>query len=590
MANAPRDENDVPGLLAADNITGATFPVQGVSSTGRLLVDAGTITIGAVSGNKTNNAAVPGTTNLGVLGAVANASAPTYTETYQVALSTDLSGNLRTILNAETTKVIGTVNQGTSPWVISGAVTNTVLSVVGGGTEATAQRVTLASDSTGVITVKQATAGNLNATVVGTGTFAVQATPVTQADTFMLGGINIKEINAVTPLMGNGGTGTGSLRVTVASDNTAFSVNATLSAETTKVIGTVRMLGNIGAIVDGVNTAATAPANGVLGLGIYNSTEPSPTTGQSVGIQLDSKGRTRQVIMDAAGNTRGVNVNASNQMSVSVDNTVTVGTHAVTVASGGIASGALASGSVASGAFASGSIASGAIVAGAVAAGASSFVKLEDVASADADAGVPAMAILKATPTDTAGTDGDYQMLQMKNGKLWTQASGSVATNVAIADNPLNNGAQAVSSENTAVTALRQVQLVADLVGKLIVLPYANPENFVSGVITSAMTGTTSTSLMAAPAAGLRNYITQITVSNGSTTVPTDILIQDGSGGTTLYVIPAPIGTGTGTGTSGGTFTFPTPLRQPTTATAIFVANVTTGSSTKVSVTGYKGA
>jgi len=166
---------------------------------------------------------------------------------------------------------------------------------------------------------------------------------------------------------------------------------------------------------------------------------------------------------------------------------------------------------------------------------------------------------------------------------------GTVATNVAITANPLNLGAQAVSSENAAVTTARQVQLVADLVGKLIVLPYANPENFVSGTITSAMTGTTTTSLLAAPASGLRNYITQITVSNGSTTVPTDILIQDGSGGTTLYVIPAPTGTGTGTGAAGASITFPTPLRQPTTATAIFVANVTTGSSTKVSASGYKG-
>lgn len=50
---------------------------------------------------------------------------------------------------------------------------------------------------------------------------------------------NIKQINGVVPLMGNGVTGTGSQRVTIASDNTAFAVNATLSAETTKVIGTV---------------------------------------------------------------------------------------------------------------------------------------------------------------------------------------------------------------------------------------------------------------------------------------------------------------------------------------------------------------
>lgn len=38
--------------------------------------------------------------------------------------------------------------------------------------------------------------------------------------------VNEAQINGVTPLMGNGVTGTGSQRVTIASDNTAFSVNA----------------------------------------------------------------------------------------------------------------------------------------------------------------------------------------------------------------------------------------------------------------------------------------------------------------------------------------------------------------------------
>lgn len=52
---------------------------------------------------------------------------------------------------------------------------------------------------------------------------------------------NVAQIAGVTPLMGNGVTGTGSQRVTIASDNTAFPVNATLSAETTKVIGTVNV-------------------------------------------------------------------------------------------------------------------------------------------------------------------------------------------------------------------------------------------------------------------------------------------------------------------------------------------------------------
>lgn len=41
--------------------------------------------------------------------------------------------------------------------------------------------------------------------------------------------VNVAQINGVTPLMGNGVTGTGSQRVTIASDNTAFSVNAVQS-------------------------------------------------------------------------------------------------------------------------------------------------------------------------------------------------------------------------------------------------------------------------------------------------------------------------------------------------------------------------
>lgn len=160
---------------------------------------------------------------------------------------------------------------------------------------------------------------------------------------------------------------------------------------------------------------------------------------------------------------------------------------------------------------------------------------------------------------------------------------GTVATNVAITANPMNLGAQAVSSENSAVTTARQVQLVADLVGKLIVLPYANPENFVSGV-TAAMTATTSTSVIAAPASGLRNYITQCTFSNSHATVGTMMNLQDGSGGTTIYSFPAAAVYG------GATVSFPTPLRQPTTATALFVVNATTGANTFAACSGYKGA
>jgi hypothetical protein len=56
-------------------------------------------------------------------------------------------------------------------------------------------------------------------------------------------------------------------------------------------------------------------------------------------------------------------------------------------------------------------------------AGASSVAKAEDAASADLDVGIPAMAVRKATPANTSGTDGDYEMLQMSAGRLWTSTT-----------------------------------------------------------------------------------------------------------------------------------------------------------------------
>jgi hypothetical protein len=58
-----------------------------------------------------------------------------------------------------------------------------------------------------------------------------------------------------------------------------------------------------------------------------------------------------------------------------------------------------------------------------IAAGATTIAKAEDVASADADVGVPALAVRKATPANTSGTDGDYEFLQMSAGRLWTSAT-----------------------------------------------------------------------------------------------------------------------------------------------------------------------
>lgn len=74
--------------------------------------------------------------------------------------------------------------------------------------------------------------GNTTFAVTNVGTFADQSTLQTQTDTTMVGGVNIKEINAVTPLMGAGATGTGSQRVTAAQDTTTIAGSAPGTAGT----------------------------------------------------------------------------------------------------------------------------------------------------------------------------------------------------------------------------------------------------------------------------------------------------------------------------------------------------------------------
>lgn len=187
------------------------------------------------------------------------------------------------------------------------------------------------------------------------------------------------------------------------------------------------------------------------------------------------------------------------------------------------------------------------------------------------------------TPVFVRLSDGSSAIATLPVSMATNTPVGNVAHDSADSGAPIKVGGRARSSEITAIASDDRSDFVTDLVGKQIVLPYANPENFVSGAITTSMTGTTSTSLVAAPGAGLRNYITTIIVSNAHGTVGTDVAIQDGSGGTTLMTVPAAAVYG------GAVINLPVPLRQPTTNTALFCANVTTGASTKVSAVGYKG-
>lgn len=107
---------------------------------------------------------------------------------------------------------------------------------------------------------------------------------------------------------------------------------------------------------------------------------------------------------------------------------------------------------------------------------------------------------------------------------------------------------------------------------------YGNAANFVKGT-TAAMTGTTSTQLIAAVTSN-KIYATQIICTNSHATVGTFVTVQDGSGGTTIYEgYAAAVG-------GGFSITLPTPISN-TSGNGVYVADVTTGANVICSGSGY---
>lgn len=156
------------------------------------------------------------------------------------------------------------------------------------------------------------------------------------------------------------------------------------------------------------------------------------------------------------------------------------------------------------------------------------------------------------------------------------------------AGSPGTFSATFISSDGTTGGNLRPAMTLYNSTGTEIVFSTSSavfplPTTPVSGV-TASMTSTTSTSLLPAPGASLHNYVTCLIVDNSHATVGTDVLIQDGSGGTTLMSIPAAAVFG------GAVIALPTPLKQPTANTALFCANVTTGSAVRVTAVGFTAA
>lgn len=217
-------------------------------------------------------------------------------------------------------------------------VDNSVLSVVGGGAQATAQRVTIANDSTGVVGVNDA-------------------------------GTSLTVDNPALSVVGNGIAGS-ALRVSIASDTTGVvgisdaGNSVTVDAPATDPLATR------------LYSAASTPVG--IGGGVESAALRVTIANDSTGVvSVDDNGGLIS-IDDGSGS---ITVDDGGG-SLTVDGTITLGAGGSTVGNVGVNTlpGNLTG-------------------------------KAEDTASAPADVGLPILGVRNDTPTSLVGTDGDYAMI-----------------------------------------------------------------------------------------------------------------------------------------------------------------------------------
>lgn len=140
--------------------------------------------------------------------------------------------------------------------------------------------------------------------------------------------------------------------------------------------------------------------------------------------------------------------------------------------------------------------------------------------------------------------------------------------------NPVLAGGTAISSWFTTVQNNDICRFTSDLIGRQIIQPFAPPELTIQAV-TTAITGTANTQLFAANITH-RNYLTSINIANDSN-ISTLVEVKDGT--TVIARVFAPA-------LDNKKVAFNPPLRGSLN-TVINVANITTGSSTYVTGTGF---
>lgn len=163
--------------------------------------------------------------------------------------------------------------------------------------------------------------------------------------------------------------------------------------------------------------------------------------------------------------------------------------------------------------------------------------------------------------------------------------AGTGAHAASVTGNPTMMGVEAYTAAPTAVTTGQTTRVLGTVDGKVVTQPLAIPEqtwNYAAAA--GGETGTGDLTLAAAPAAGLRNYLDSCSIQNASATIASEVVIKDGA--TILKRFYVGVGSLLNSVVN---ITITPPLRQPTTATALTAANLTTASQVYWNCNGHTG-
>lgn len=155
---------------------------------------------------------------------------------------------------------------------------------LGHGTAANAMRVELPTDGTGLVNAAQSGTWNIGTLTTVTGVTTVSTVT------------NLAQMNGAALLMGNGVTGTGSQRVTIASDNTAFSVNATV------------VNANANGSATSANSSPTVIASDQAAVAVKGNAANGAAVSGNPNLVAGSDGtNARSIATDTSGNVKTIN-------------------------------------------------------------------------------------------------------------------------------------------------------------------------------------------------------------------------------------------------------------------------------------------